>query len=744
MEAVSGGTHDIREVLEELRDTFGKLDDAVDEYEALLGSGTRFTISRTGTLTTLRRGDTTLPQEGSSFLALIAPEDKKKAARHFMECLEGKHIQATLRLADTAGGQEVSIIAGPTGDGSVQGMALEKEPPPDTVSDAICRVDLPLAVADLVGNIVAVNQAFAGLLSLDVEAAEDTNLFEYVCSADEGIIRACMKGAMAGDGQHAAVRLTMEGQDLPVILSLAAIADRDTVLIHVVKQEAAAPSESVTEALPDEMESFMEAASAATRLEGTQATPELYEQAIQLVHRYFDVDSCFIAVGKDGELTLAAGDTAAGELPTDMHFQIRETMAGNGEHYERHADGRSELYLPVGTDGISAVLVVIRDRADAFSRWDRFPLRLLSQQLGRAVRQRNQVTALQKYEDIIKKAVEGIYRATPEGDILEVNPAFLQMFRYEGHERELERLTAADLYRHPEKRETFLQLLQRKGIARDFETVYITRERDTFYGRESAWMTSQDDRQVVVGIIQDVTEQKKTEEDIKFYNSLLRHDIYNKHQVAIGYIGLIDQDALSGKHTEALAKAKGAIDEANKLIETVKKLEMVKDTDQLGAIELDALIERVVDHYAGAAEERDIDIHHPPSGAIVQGTELLEDVFANLIKNAIQHAYADTIGIHAREEDNGWYVYVEDDGIGIPEEEKNKIFQQGWKGRKSTGSGLGLYLVKKIIEECGGTISVESGKDEYPKGTRFVIYLKKGEKADVTTDYDSPVMGVRW
>ena len=739
---MSGGTHDIREVLEALHDTFGKLDTAVAEYEALLSSGIRFTISRTGTFTTLRHGDTTLPQEGTSFLSVITAGDKKKAARIFMECMEGKHVQTTLHLADNEG-RQMTVIAGPTGDGAVHGIALAEEPQPDAVHAVIHRVDMPLAAVDLVGNIVAVNKACTAFLSRDAETVTGTSLFEYVHPEDEAAVRACLKDAMAGDGQHVPVRLSIDGRERAVIMDMAAIDSGDGVLIHIVEQ-AATPPAAPAVVTPDDMETFMEAAIAMTQLEESQSPQALYEQAIELVHTHLDDADSLVAVGKDGTLVIAAGDSAVDELPTDMHFEIRETLAGNGEQYERDADGRSELYLPVGTDGIAAVLVVTRDDVDAFSQMERVLLRLLSQQLGRAVRQRKQVGALQKYEGIIKKAVEGIYRATTDGDILEVNPAFLQMFGYKGHERELDELTASALYMHPEKRDTFMELLQREGIVRDFEARYVTRNRDTFYGRESAWIATEGDRQVVVGIIQDITAQKQTEEDIRFYNSLLRHDIYNKHQVAIGYLGLIDTDGLSDKDNEALSKAMAAIDEANKLIETVKKLEMVKDTEHLDAIDLDGLIARVADHYAGAAEERDIDIHHPPSGAVVQGTELLEDVFSNLVKNAIQHSYADNIGIYARETDDGWRVYVEDDGVGIPGEAKNKIFQQGWKGRKSTGSGLGLYLVKKIVEECGGSISVESGKDEYPEGTRFVLYLKKGERSAGTSDYDTPVMGVHW
>ncbi len=742
--AVSGGTPSIREVLEELRDTFDRLDTAVAARETLLDSGIQFTISRTGTFTTLRRADTTLSREGTSFLSVIASEDKKKAARLFMGCMEGKRVQATLRLVGPPGSQ-VIVIAGPTGDGAVHGIALEKERRPDTVSDVIHLVALPLAVTDLLGNILAVNEAFAAFFSRDIETAAGTNLLEYIVSDDEEAVRACIKGAIDNEGHHVAARMYIDEREMSVVVDMAPVADSDRMLVHVVNLEDIRPAPA--RAPPwemDEMDAFFDAAAAMTGLEDMMSPETLYARAVDLVHAHLDVDDCFIAVGRDGSLRIAAGETDVDALSTDMHFEVRETLAGTEEQYNPDAGGRSELYLPVTADGVTAVLVVVRDGVDAFSRRDRFLLHLLSRRLGDAVRQHRQRVALQKYEDIVKKAVEGIYRATVDGDILEVNPAFVEMFGYDGHERELEQLTASDFYAQPDKRETFLQLIRREGIVRDFETRYVTRDRDTFYGRESAWMASEGGRQVIVGIIQDITGQKKTEEDISFYNSLLRHDIYNKHQVAIGYLGLIDEEHLSDKDTEALAKARGAIDEANKLIETVKKLETVKDTEQYIAIDLDDTLGRVVDHYAGAAEQRDIDIRHPPSGAMVRGNELLEDVFSNLVKNAIQHSYADTIGIYAREADGGWNVYVEDDGVGISEEDKNKIFQQGWKGRKSTGSGLGLYLVKKIIEECGGSIRVESGEDEYPEGTRFVIHLKKGSRGGNADDCDSQIMGVHW
>ena len=71
------------------------------------------------------------------------------------------------------------------------------------------------------------------------------------------------------------------------------------------------------------------------------------------------------------------------------------------------------------------------------------------------------------------------------------------------------------------------------------------------------------------------------------------------------------------------------------------------------------------------------------------------------------------------------YVLVEikDEGPGIPTDEQNKIYQRFYRGSSSTtaeGSGVGLYLTRKIIEEQGGTVMV---KQRHPRGSNFQLTL---------------------
>ncbi|MGW1955137.1 ATP-binding protein [Streptomyces sp. NPDC001920] len=90
----------------------------------------------------------------------------------------------------------------------------------------------------------------------------------------------------------------------------------------------------------------------------------------------------------------------------------------------------------------------------------------------------------------------------------------------------------------------------------------------------------------------------------------------------------------------------------------------------------------------------------------------IDQVLSNLIENAVRHGDGTvTIDITAtaspREgEDAGTSVTVSDEGPGIPEESMNRVFTRFWRGSKRGGTGLGLYIVKGIVEAHGGTITV--------------------------------------
>jgi len=100
----------------------------------------------------------------------------------------------------------------------------------------------------------------------------------------------------------------------------------------------------------------------------------------------------------------------------------------------------------------------------------------------------------------------------------------------------------------------------------------------------------------------------------------------------------------------------------------------------------------------------------------------VEELFSNPIENAIRHSDCSNIRIRGQDQENQCVVTVEDDGCGIPEKEREKTFEKGYRKNKRPGSGLGLFMEKEIAESYDG--SVEVSKSEMD-GTRFDFTLKK-------------------
>lgn len=103
---------------------------------------------------------------------------------------------------------------------------------------------------------------------------------------------------------------------------------------------------------------------------------------------------------------------------------------------------------------------------------------------------------------------------------------------------------------------------------------------------------------------------------------------------------------------------------------------------------------------------------------------MIQLMLNNLVENAVKYApKGTTITVRLRTTEEGLKLAVNDEGEGIAPEERSKIFMKFYRignenTRKSKGSGLGLYLTKRIVEQHGGVIAV---KDNQPKGTSFEI-----------------------
>jgi signal transduction histidine kinase len=107
---------------------------------------------------------------------------------------------------------------------------------------------------------------------------------------------------------------------------------------------------------------------------------------------------------------------------------------------------------------------------------------------------------------------------------------------------------------------------------------------------------------------------------------------------------------------------------------------------------------------------------------MVLADSLLRQLFYNLIDNTLKYGKKTRrIRVHYEEEENQLKLIYEDDGVGIPDDVKSHLFQKGY----GTGTGYGLYLIKRICEAYGWAIE-ETGKEG--QGAQFTMILPKESK----------------
>ena len=100
----------------------------------------------------------------------------------------------------------------------------------------------------------------------------------------------------------------------------------------------------------------------------------------------------------------------------------------------------------------------------------------------------------------------------------------------------------------------------------------------------------------------------------------------------------------------------------------------------------------------------------------------IDQVIGNLVENALRHGDG-TVTITINPYQDGAEVTVEDQGIGIPPDTAARVFTRFWRGNKGRGTGLGLYIVKGLVEAHGGSVEVGSAEGG---GARFRFVLPAG------------------
>lgn len=202
--------------------------------------------------------------------------------------------------------------------------------------------------------------------------------------------------------------------------------------------------------------------------------------------------------------------------------------------------------------------------------------------------------------------------------------------------------------------------------------------------------------------------------------SQVSHEFRTPLGLIKGYIStLLRQDVAPDKETlrEFLSIAREETEKLEELVETLLDTSRIRAgtfSVNKDAVDLENLLHRVMERLKARAERHKILYQKAtPLPTVQADASRLEEVFDNLLDNALKYSDGGVVTVSARVEDHGVHFAVSDEGYGIPEEELPHIFDAFYRGHnpataKTKGSGLGLAVCKGIVEAHDGHIWAES------------------------------------
>lgn len=210
--------------------------------------------------------------------------------------------------------------------------------------------------------------------------------------------------------------------------------------------------------------------------------------------------------------------------------------------------------------------------------------------------------------------------------------------------------------------------------------------------------------------------------------AVVSHDLRNPLNVIATSASLILEIPLpEEKKTAQLEVIRRTTDRMNRLIQDlldVTGIEAGKLSVTPELHEVDRLLEEACESMGNVAQEKSIELRCSAldeARHVSADRERILQVFGNLIANALRFTpEGGDITVGARMEGDDVAFFVTDTGPGIPEEDLPHLFDRFWKGRNSTGTGLGLPIAKGIVEVHGGTLRVDTEKG---RGTTFTFTL---------------------
>ncbi|MFC7212548.1 PAS domain S-box protein [Saliphagus sp. GCM10025334] len=241
-------------------------------------------------------------------------------------------------------------------------------------------------------------------------------------------------------------------------------------------------------------------------------------------------------------------------------------------------------------------------------------------------------------------------------------------------------------------------------------------------------------------LIQDITERTEYRRQIEESNERLEqfayaasHDLKEPLRMISSYLSLLErryEDALDEDGEEFLSFAVDGADRMREMIDGLLEYSRInRQNEPLEPVALEDVLDDAIDNLHVKFEESNAELTVASLPRVRGDERQLQQVFQNLLSNAVEYSGDEPPRIHVDAEEAGheWVISVRDEGIGIDSEETDRIFevfQRLHSHDEHAGTGIGLALCQRIVERHGGEIWVDS---ESGKGATFRFTLAATE-----------------
>ncbi|GIV61332.1 MAG: hypothetical protein KatS3mg044_0198 [Rhodothermaceae bacterium] len=390
-------------------------------------------------------------------------------------------------------------------------------------------------------------------------------------------------------------------------------------------------------------------------------------------------------------------------------FLVERLVRRDGSSFLAEVKG-----TPIDYGGEPAVLVVLRDvTAHVQERLDL-------------------IQSEARYRSLVEEINDVIFQLDARGCITFISPAVERLYGWQVTELMGRPLTAL---LHPDdvalakaaltRKTPGHQTVRLRTPAGSLRYVQVSLQRlkkaDTFKG--------------VLGVASDITALKKAEaererllheleaknRELEQFTYTVSHDLKSPLFTIQGFLGLLEEDCLTGDRDQILddiRHIRNAAETMQQLLDDLLELSRIGRTmNPPETLPLQVLLESALDRLEGMIREKNATIAVAPDLPVVYGDRMrLVEVFQNLVENALKYGGTATtpphITVEARPVNGQVEVRVRDNGPGIPPRYHEKVFGLFERlDNKTEGTGIGLTLVKRIVEVHGGRIWIESAGD---------------------------------